>query len=282
MRLSIITDEISQDLDHALEVCEDLGVRTVELRAIGGANVVSHDQSSLQQIKTALEDKDFDVCAISSPFLKCHLYGDGTPQGALHFASPASRVEQQEVLERALNVARLLGAPVVRAFSFWRVPDPASVREEVVRALAQAVERTQEAGLKLGLENEHECNVGTGAEARWMLDHIRSSSFGLVWDPGNEAMMGSKPFPSGYSYVRARVAHVHLKDVDDEGNWTKVGAGTVDYLGQLRALAEDGYASAVSLETHYEVPGGGPEGATRESVAAIRALCEQAGVELSS
>jgi L-ribulose-5-phosphate 3-epimerase len=282
VRLSIITDEISQDLDCALEVCEDFGVRTVELRAIGGANVVSHDQSSLQRVKTTLEDKGFDVCAISSPFLKCHLYGDGTPQGAMHFASPASREEQRDVLERALNVAHLLGAPVVRAFSFWRVPEPASVRGEVVRALVQAVERVQEAGLELGLENEHECNVGTGAEARWVLDRIPSPYFGLVWDPGNEAMMGSKPFPGGYSHVRGRVTHVHLKDVDDEGNWTKVGMGTVDYLGQLRALAEDGYAGALSLETHYEAPGGGPEAATRESVAAIRALCEQAGVELSS
>ena len=282
MRLSIITDEISQDLDSALEVCEDVGVRTVELRAIGGANVVSHDQSSLQWIMTTLEDKGFDVCAISSPFLKCHLYGDGTPQGAMHFASPASREEQWDVVERALNVARLLGAPVVRAFSFWRVPDPASVRREVVRALVQAVERAHEAGLRLGLENEHECNVGTGAEAGWVLDRIPSPSFGLVWDPGNEAMMGSKPFPGGYSHVRGRVSHVHLKDVDNEANWTKVGTGTIDYLGQLRALAEDGYAGALSLETHYEALGGGPERATRESVAAIRALCEQAGVELSS
>ncbi len=199
----------------------------------------------------------------------------------MHSASPASREEQWDVIERALIVARLLGAPVVRAFSFWRVPDPASVRGEVMRALAQAVERTQEAGLKLGLENEHECNVGTGAEAGWVLNRIPSPSFGLVWDPGNEAMMGSKPFPGGYSHVRGRVSHIHLKDVDEEGNWTKVGKGTIDYLGQLRALAEDGYAGALSLETHYEAPGGGAEGATRESVAAIRALCEQASVELS-
>jgi L-ribulose-5-phosphate 3-epimerase len=282
VRLSVITDEISQDVDHALEVCEDLGIRTVELRAIGSANVVSHDQSSLQRVKTSLEDRGFDVCAISSPFLKCHLYGNGTPQGAIHFASPASREEQWDVLERALNVARLLGAPVVRAFSFWRVPDPASVREEVVRALVQAVKRAQEAGLKLALENEHECNVGTGAEAGWILGRISSPSFGLVWDPGNEAMLGSKPFPAGYSHVRGRVSHVHLKDVDDEGDWTKMGTGTIDYLGQVRALAEDGYAGALSLETHYEAPVGGLEGATRESVTAIRALCEQAGVELSS
>jgi L-ribulose-5-phosphate 3-epimerase len=282
VRLSVITDEISHDLERALEVCEDLDLRTVELRAVGDANIVSHDQSSLQRIKSTLDARGFDVCAISSPFLKCHLYDDGSPQGATHYAAPASREEQWDVLERSLSVACLLGAPVVRAFSFWRVPDPESVYEEVVQTLAEAAERTQEAGLMLALENEHTCNVGTGAEAGWVLGRIPTHSFGVIWDPGNEAMMGSKAFPDGYSYVRDRVIHVHLKDVDAEGNWTKVGTGVIDYRGQLRALAGDGYGGALSLETHYETADTGREGATRESVAAIRALCEQAGVELSS
>lgn len=282
MRLSVITDEISHDLERALEVCEDLELRTVELRAVGKANIVSHDQSSLQQIKATLDTRGFDVCAISSPFLKCHLYNDGTPQGARHYAAPASREEQWDVLERSLSVARLLGAPVVRAFSFWRVPDPESACEQVVQTLAEATERTKEAGLMLALENEHTCNVGTGAEAGRVLGRIPAHSFGVIWDPGNEAMMGSKPFPDGYSYVRDRLIHVHLKDVDGEGNWTKVGTGIIDYRGQLRALADDGYGGVLSLETHYETVDNGLEGATRESVIAIRALCEQAGVELST
>jgi L-ribulose-5-phosphate 3-epimerase len=151
----------------------------------------------------------------------------------------------------------------------------------VAQLLAEAAERTQAAGLELALENEHECNVGTGTEVGWMLDRIPSPAFGAIWDPGNEAMLGSKPFPEGYGYVRGRVTHIHLKDVDEEGNWTKVGTGVIDYPGQLRALAEDGYEGVLSLETHYEVPGGGLEGATRESIAAIRTLCAQAGVELS-
>jgi L-ribulose-5-phosphate 3-epimerase len=281
VRLSVITDEISQDLERALEVCEDLELRTVELRAVGDHNIVSHDQSSLQRIKSTLDARGFDVCAFSSPFLKCHLY-DGSPQGATHYAAPASREEQWDVLERSLSVACLLGAPVVRAFSFWRVPNPRSVREEVVQTLIEATERTQEAGLMLALENEHTCNVGTGAEAGWVLEHIPARSFGVIWDPGNEAKMGSKPFPDGYSYVRDRVIHVHLKDVDGEGNWTKVGTGVIDFRGQLRALADDGYRGVLSLETHYESADNGLEGATRESVVAIRALCEQAGVELGS
>ena len=211
MRLSVITDEISLDLEHALGVCADLGIRAVELRAVGGANIVFHDQSSLQRIKAILADGDFDVCAISSPFLKSHLYEGGAPQGAMHFATPASREEQWGILERSLRVARLLGAPVVRAFSFWRVEKPEEVREEVADVLSEAARRTESAGLMLGLENEHTCNVGTGAEAGWALGQITSPSFGVIWDPGNEAMLGSRPFPDGYGHIRGRIAHLQLR-----------------------------------------------------------------------
>ncbi len=282
MCLSVITDEISQDLGLALGVCADLGIRTVELRAVGGTNIVSHDLGSLQRIKSTLADGDFDVCAISSPFLKCHLYDGGAPRGAMHSATPASREEQWGILESSLRVARLLGAPVVRAFSFWRAEKPEEVREEVADVLSEAARHAESAGLVLGLENEHTCNIGTGIEAGWVLGRIASPSLGVIWDPGNEAMLGSRPFPAGYGHIRGRIAHVHLKDVDVEGNWVRVGTGVIDYPGQLRALAEDGYAGVLSLETHYEVAEGGLEGATRESVAALRELCGRAGVELQS
>jgi sugar phosphate isomerase/epimerase len=282
MRLSVITDEISNNLDHALDVCESMGVRTVELRVVGDTNVVSHDEESLARVKALLDRRGIDVCAIAAPLFKCHLHGDGAPRGDTHSAVPASREEQWDLLERSFEVARLMGTDLVRAFSFWRVPDPREVREEVAAALAEAAGRAEEAGIRLALENEHECNVGTGEEAGWMLARIPSPAFGTIWDPGNEACMGSSPYPEGYRRVRGRVFHVHLKDVDAGGEWTKVGAGVIDYPGQLRELAESGYAGALSLETHYAIPDGGAEGATRESVEALRALCDEAGVELEA
>lgn len=281
MRLSVITDEISPDLDRALDVCESLGVRTVELRVVGETNVVSHGEEGLARIQASLAGRGFGVCAIAAPLFKCHLRGDGPPTGDTHSAAPAARDEQWAILEQSLKVACLLGAPLVRSFSFWRLPDPRSAREEVAEALAGATARVEAAGLKLALENEHECNVATGDEAGWMLRRIPSTAFGITWDPGNEARMGSRPFPDGYEHVRDRVSHVHLKDIDEGGDWTRMGGGVIDYPGQLRALEDDGYAGFLSLETHYTTPAGGSEHATRESIAAIRSICDRAGVELT-
>jgi sugar phosphate isomerase/epimerase len=170
----------------------------------------------------------------------------------------------------------------VRTFSFWRVPNPEDVRDEVAGVIAEAARRTEAAGLTLGMENEHACNLATGAETRWVLDRVPSPALGVIWDPGNEAVMDSEPFPAGYDQVRDRVVHIHLKDADENGNWTKMGTGIIDYRGQFRALAEDGYAGLLSLETHYEAPDGGAEKATRESLAAIREFCEGAGIRLQA
>jgi L-ribulose-5-phosphate 3-epimerase len=280
MRLCVITDEISQDLAHALNFCEDEGVSIIELRAVHEANIVSHNDDSLEEIKAMIDGRGFRVGAIASPFLKCPLRGDGDPQGATHFAVPASREEQWDILERSFEVARLFGATLVRSFSFWRVPDPQDVRDEVAGVIAEAAKRTGAAGLTLGIENEHACNLATGAETRWVLDRVPTPALGVIWDPGNEALMGSEPFPGGYGQVRDRLAHVHLKDADESGNWTEIGTGVIDYAGQFRALVEDGYEGILSLETHYALPIGGAEQATRESLAAIRGLCEEAGIRL--
>ncbi|GHO46216.1 sugar phosphate isomerase/epimerase family protein [Ktedonospora formicarum] len=267
MQLSIVTDEISQDLEHALQVCRDLGVDTVELRTFDNKNIVFHDDASLKRVQDLLENGGFKVCSIASPFLKSPFWQNESEQE-----------REWEILQHSFELAKRFNAPLVRTFSFMRVPDPTAVREKVLEVIAEAVRRTEEAGLKLVIENEHACNIATGEETGWLLERIPSTSFGVIWDPGNEAALGSSPFPEGYAHVRQRAYHVHLKDVDDQFRWTGMGAGTIDYVSQFRALAADGYEGYMSLETHYSHPQGGQEQATRESFASLLTLLREAGV----
>lgn len=280
MHLSIVTDEVSKDFRHALHVCQELNIKTVELRVIDDKNCVFHDQASLQRVQTLLQAGGFQVCAIASPFLKCAF------DGATSVDAPAL-VPEWEMLQRSFEIAHLLDAPFVRTFSFLREPDPVSVYPALLEIIGEAVRRTEEAGLKLILENEHACNLATGEEAGWLLQRLPSSSFGLTWDPGNEAALGSPAFPDGYQHVRGRVLHVHVKDVNrhlanaSRPEWfVKVGTGSIDYVEQLRALAQDGYNGYLSLETHYNHPTGGREQATRESLAALRTIAQEVGITL--
>lgn len=269
MQLSIVTDEISQDLSFALQVCRNLHVDTIELRSVDGKNIVFHDDESLARIQSQLQQGGFQVCSISSPFLKCPLWDQSTADAQTH---------EWQILQRSFELASMFAAPLVRTFSFMRVADPTTVRETVLEVITEAVRRTETAGLKLVLENEHACNIATGVETGWLLERISSPAFGVIWDPGNEAKVGSRPFPEGYDHVRGRVFHVHLKDVDTNRQYVKMGDGSIDYVEQFRALAEDGYSGKMSLETHYIHPEGGRERASRESFAAIVNMLQKAGV----
>jgi len=267
VQLSVITDEIDARLGPALDVCEELGIRAVELRTVDGVSIVDHTLDALQAMRQELDGRGFRVCAIASPFLKCDRGDDPIAQELVH--------------ERALQAAAVLSAPVVRAFAYWREPDPSAALPQLGNALSSGAARASGAGVTLALENEHECNVATSVEARAALDAAASPHLRLIWDPGNAAMLDPASFAGlgGLETIYDRVAHVHLKDVSASGSWTRVGGGIVDFVGLLRYLAGAGYHGYLSFETHYQRDGSG-ELATRDCAAALRSIAAQAGVEL--
>jgi sugar phosphate isomerase/epimerase len=169
----------------------------------------------------------------------------------------------------------------VRAFAYWREPDPSAALAELGSALRQAATRASDAGVTLALENEHECNVATADEARAALAAADSSGLRLIWDPGNAAMLDPASFSrlGGLETIHDRVAHVHVKDVSASGEWTRVGTGVVDFAALLRHLAGLRYDGYLSFETHYQRDGSGAL-ATRDCVAALRSIAAQAAVEL--
>ena len=104
----------------------------------------------------------------------------------------------------------------------------------------------------------------------------------LNWDPGNAAALGSTPYPTGYELLPTdRIGHCHCKDVvskpDHKYDWAPVGAGIVDWIGQLHALQRDGFHYGLSLETHWR-GAGTPEASTRVSMDGLKKTLTKAGI----
>lgn len=278
--LAVITDEISEDIRHALAVCTELGIATVELRVVNGASIVDLDNHQLTEVRSLIDEGGFNVCNIASPFLKTHIGNRGETTGATHGALDRPRDEHWDVLKRSLEVAHVLDAPMVRAFSFWRVPDPVSVRDDILETLATATEIARDAGKILGLENEHACNIGSGTEAAWYLDQIDDPALQLIWDPGNISALGVVPDKTQYDAVAKRIGHVHVKDGNaiPAESWVVPGTGVCDWENQLRWLHEGGYSGPLSLETHFAL-NGSIEAGTREIATALHTLAQRAGMQ---
>jgi sugar phosphate isomerase/epimerase len=280
IELAVITDEIDNDLAHALDVMAEYGVHNAELRAIGDKNISAMTLEEVESVRRLLDSKGARAIGVASPFFKTDLPETGAGvTGPLHGAADLGFDAQIALLKHCFEIARILGAPYVRTFTFWKhgALTPA-VEDAIVAAYAAPAKLAEEVGLTLLVENEHACYTGTGDETARIVRRIASPNVKIVWDPGNAIFAGETPFPDGYNAVKPYLAHVHVKDArpnPESGamEWVVVGDGLADWPAQVRALRSDGYDGYLSLETHY-TGGGDKESSSRACLEALKGIAE--------
>lgn len=279
--LAAITDEYSQDLDVALSAMAEAGMTGVELRTIGGRNILDLTDAELDHVRARVETRGMRVLSIASPVLKCTL-PDAPPVDPRFqqdvFGAPRTYDEQPALIDRSFDVAARTGAGIIRVFSYWRTVQPTACFGRVASALEAMAERAHPRGVIIALENEHACNVATGAEAARFLELGRHPALQLIWDPANALVAGEPmPYPDGYNLLpKRRIAHVHAKDCTVDGHtptWTNIGAN-LDWPGQIRSLVNDGFRGAISLETHWKGPRGDKLEASRMAAQELRAMID--------
>jgi len=285
-RVAVINDEISQDFDHACSVAaHDFGLEWIELRGMWNKNLTELDATQIAEAQKILAKYSLRVTDIASPLYKVDWPGAPLSKQSERrdqFGAHDDFKKQDALLDHCIDLARTFGTDRIRCFDFWRLDDVKPYREAINEKLREAARRCAKAKLILLLENEMSCNTATGAEAAHTLAAIREPNFMLNWDPGNAATFpDSKPFPDGYNLLpKHRIGHCHAKNVvrkgDGKWEWAPVGTGVVDWTGQLRALARDGYRYAVSLETHWR-GAGTPEASSRVSMQGLKDALAKAG-----
>lgn len=285
-KIAVISDEISQDFDHACSVIsKEFGLHWVELRAMWGKNLQSLSETELSQAEAILTKYGLQVTDIGSPLFKVDW--PGAPRSRFSPKNDSFRAsfdfkQQQEVLERSIAMAKRFKTQRVRGFDFWRLDDVKPYRAAINAKLLEAANTCGKHGILLVIENEFECNTATGREAAETLAAIPSSHLMLNWDPANAVMAGElDAYPAAWDLLpKKRIGHCHCKNaVKDEAgkiHWAPVGTGYIDWESQFRALAATGYRQAVSLETHWR-GAGTPEASTRISWQQMDKTLEKSG-----
>jgi L-ribulose-5-phosphate 3-epimerase len=284
--VSILSDEISQDFGRALEVAStEFGLGYVDLREINKKNIMSWDAKEIAEARRLLETFQVRVACIASPIFKVDWPGAPkskfSPAGA-EFGNSFTFAQQDELLERSFELAKAFNTDRIRIFDFWRLEDQAPHRKAMDEKVRAAAAKAGKRGLTLVIENEMACNTATGAESARLLNAIQDPALELNWDPGNASHRDEIPYPDGYAKIpKGRIGHVHCKDAVKGADgktweWAAMGRGVIDWAGQFRALKQDGYKRAVTLETHWK-GGGTPEESSRQSFAGMKALLQKAG-----
>lgn len=244
-KLSVITDEVSQDLEVAARFARRFNLSGVEIRSVWG-KTPQNLLNSADDIKKVLREHDLKVCAIASPFFKADIDDEKEYR------------EHLDILRDCIQLAKRLDTNIIRGFTFWRKNKMDEYLERIVEKCQKPLEIVESEGILLGIENESSTFVGNGEELARILDKLASKNVKAIWDPGNNVWdpFGERPYPDGYRHVRDKIIHVHVKDGVRRGREGKpeavpFGEGEVDYHGQLKALKEDGYKGYLSLETHW-------------------------------
>ncbi|MGA3075392.1 MAG: sugar phosphate isomerase/epimerase family protein [Bryobacteraceae bacterium] len=261
--IAAITDEFSQDLETAVRSMAEIGMTGAELRMLFGKNIIDLSNLELDRASEIVARHGLEIVSIASPLLKCVLPNSPEVDARFQqdvFAATHTFEDQPRLADRALDIAERTGARIVRVFSYWRAVQPDACFERVARVLEHLAAQAALHGRTIGIENEHACNIATGAETARLLEAAAHPNLKVVWDPANAYVSGETPFPDGYRRLPVeRIVHVHAKDCRVEGHrpiWCALGEGGIDWKGQIRALADVGYKGWISLETHWQGPRG--------------------------
>jgi len=245
-KLSVISDEVSQDFQRVIEVCGEYGVPMVEPRSVWEKPPQALTDEDVAKMKAMLDGAGMSVCCIASPFFKCDL-GDAEQY-------------QQHIgfLRRFIEIGRALNCNLMRGFTFWKSGPAKQVWQQLLDAYQEPIRILEEEDFYIGIENEASTHIATAAEAEALYRDIASARIKAIWDPANEvyADEGELPFPDAFERMKPNLIHVHLKDAvcdeSGEAHCVPIGeGGYIDYPGQLQALIDMGYEGACSLETHW-------------------------------
>lgn len=165
----------------------------------------------------------------------------------------AVRAANVEDLKRYLDLAADIEAKYVRAFlgelAAHQTIDNAY--PHIIECLKQCVEHAQSVGVGIAVEH-HDSFVRTAALVP-ILEKIRDSSVGAVWDIAN-AYSAGEDAQEGISNLHNHISYVQVKDgTGQHAEWrlTNVGEGNVPLQKAFRLLREHNYDGAFSLEWEY-------------------------------
>ncbi|MGH9719236.1 MAG: sugar phosphate isomerase/epimerase family protein [Bryobacteraceae bacterium] len=273
-RLGVTSDEIDEDVLAAARFLREFKLGYAEVRSVWSTYNTEQPLDKIREMKSIFDQHQIRTSVLGTAFFKIPLPED-TPQGR------GVLDNQWAMLDRGMERAKILGTDALRVFAFMRKQGETPNEKDwgrIFELVSEAARRAKSRGMRLALENVGGSFCSRGEDSAKLLKGIPDSTLGLTWDPNNAGASGEKPFPDGYRLLDpARIFHLHLRDFKHIGGkveWTAVGEGEFDNLGQLRALRKDGYKGTYTLETHYRSPHGKAH-ASRTSLTALLKIIEQ-------
>ena len=281
LALAVIGDEIGPTLDEMISFCAENDVRRLDMRTVGGRNLMGMKLDEVAGIARRLEQAGLSIPTFVSPVLKWAMPGKETAGGKVDFAFDPVTCPADDPLAHAFDVAIVLKARKLRVFTHLRYPGYQPV--DLVPQFERLADLAATYSVDVEIENEPVCNVGSVAELVAFFEEFPEplpTTLKPLLDIGNAWAIGAPPSDAEVDTLAEHIDAIHLKDRDMTAKRTvPLGDGDIPWADELKRLLRGVKVPEVlaSIETHCPSDG---RNATARSVAALRRIAGEIGVEV--
>ncbi|EFL87714.1 sugar phosphate isomerase/epimerase [Ahrensia sp. R2A130] len=285
MKLGVITDGISRNLSHSVDVMDEFDLTYAELQFVGEKEVGDHSVAEIAEIDRLLRDRGKPVSCLSR-----HIFAGLT---VANKAGDDQHTKHMDALRRVIDMAHIVGSPLVRIMTNkkeqilfgsggaekWNVAHGAW--DKTLELIAPACDVARDAGIRLVVETGNGTMVNSNYTARKLIDDLNAKDvLQVLWDPANNCWCHERAWPEGYDELRGGYCgHIHVKDVLVDSPRAKLEVKRLGE-GQLAdqfqpiadALREDIYEGVISLESVFHPGNGDFEAGFRLCIDRFKAL----------
>ncbi len=284
MKLGVITDGISRDLEHALRVMNEHELEYAELQFVWDKEVGDHSAEEIKRMKSLLQRHSVKVVSITRHNFVGLPIKDTTIEDEVY-------KKHMEGLKRCIAMARELETDTVRIMSGRKemiifgengaekwVASTGSW-EKLLELMQPPVKLAESEGITLAVETGNNAMITSGYLARKFIDDMGSKNLKVIWDIPNTLYCTDVPYPDAYDQLKGHISHIHIKDgMADIARATVkfcvLGSGDMaPYLENLaNALRKDGFDGVICYESVYRPTGGTFEDGFRASFPVLKRL----------
>jgi len=271
--LSGFADEISPDLNVQVATLARLNVPGLDLRSVGGVNVLDLTIDDLQRVHDACYQNGLHVQAIGSPVNKTAF-------------EPLNEAREYEKLRKAIKAAHRVNTKRIRIFTPM-VPDSQhdAAASKVISWMLQQKKLAQDEGVVLIHENDDRYWGAHPGNAKRLMETIGGDSFRFAYDFANTVLQGYRTMKDWFPWIVQYTDTLHIKDaIQDEHKIVPAGEGQGELPEAFKFLMEVGWSGPLTIEPHLSAAGpmGGFSGEALFEVAvkALRNVAGNAGVNV--
>jgi sugar phosphate isomerase/epimerase len=284
-KLGVITDGISRDFEHALQVMTDAGLDQAELQFLWEKEVGDLNDDEMARATDLIGKFGVKVSCIS----RHNFVGMGIGDVEV---GDANHQKHMDSTKRCIDMAKALDCNLVRIMSFrkemilfgyngaevWNANTTAW--DKLKELLRPVVKMAEDEDIMLVVETGNNAIITSCVLGHKLIDELDTKHLKILWDPANSLYCNERAFPEGYDALRGGyLGHLHIKDSNvnipmASVEQTPVGEGQMaPYLEDIaRSLSEDNFDGVVSLESVYHPGNGSFEDGFQASVERFKAI----------